>query len=154
LREPIEEMMRQPFFQTPPPRSTDGPAMIEQFETVRATRNASFLERVSTATLLTAASIQLAIMRFLPGKPQEIIVSGGGTRNWVLMEHLRRWEWFGGDVKTTDELGIPSEAKEAVAFALLGAATMDGEPSNVPSVTGAKRAVVLGSITPKPSPQS
>jgi len=49
-----------------------------------------------------------------------------------------------------DELGVPSEAKEAIAFALLGAATFDGVPSNVASATGARRAVVLGSITPKP----
>jgi anhydro-N-acetylmuramic acid kinase len=48
------------------------------------------------------------------------------------------------------DLGVPADAKEALAFALLAAATLDGEPSNVPSVTGAKRAVVLGSITPKP----
>jgi anhydro-N-acetylmuramic acid kinase len=53
-------------------------------------------------------------------------------------------------ITTTDEQGVPSEAKEAIAFALLAAATLDGLPSNVPSVTGARRAVVLGSITPKP----
>jgi anhydro-N-acetylmuramic acid kinase len=53
-------------------------------------------------------------------------------------------------VQTTDELGVPPEAKEAMAFALLGAATLRGMPSNVPSATGAGRAVVLGSITPKP----
>jgi anhydro-N-acetylmuramic acid kinase len=53
-------------------------------------------------------------------------------------------------VLTTGELGVPPDAKEALAFALLAAATLDGVPSNVPSVTGAKRAVVLGSITPKP----
>ena len=47
-------------------------------------------------------------------------------------------------------MGISGDAKEAVAFALLGEATLDGVPSNVPSVTGARRAVVLGSITPKP----
>jgi anhydro-N-acetylmuramic acid kinase len=49
-----------------------------------------------------------------------------------------------------DESGIPSEAKEALAFALLAAATLDGFPSNIPSCTGAKRQVLLGSITPKP----
>jgi anhydro-N-acetylmuramic acid kinase len=59
---------------------------------------------------------------------------------------------LGGDVTfgSPEQQGVPSDAKEAIAFALLGAATLDGEPSNVPSVTGARRAVVLGSITPKP----
>jgi anhydro-N-acetylmuramic acid kinase len=53
-------------------------------------------------------------------------------------------------VRTSDELGIPVGAKEAIAFALLGAATLDGIAGNVPSATGARRAVVGGAITPKP----
>ncbi len=53
-------------------------------------------------------------------------------------------------VKLAGDVGISGDAKEAVAFALLAAATLDGVPSNVPSVTGAKRSVVLGSITPRP----
>jgi anhydro-N-acetylmuramic acid kinase len=53
-------------------------------------------------------------------------------------------------IHTLDDLGILSDAKEAIAFALLGAATLDGVPSNVASVTGARRSVVLGSITPNP----
>ena len=56
----------------------------------------------------------------------------------------------GLNILTTDDLGVPAEAKEAIAFALLGAATLDGVPSNVPSCTGAKRRVILGSITPRP----
>ena len=53
-------------------------------------------------------------------------------------------------VKTAEDLGIPSEAKEAMAFALLGAATLDGVAANVLGATGARRRVVLGSITPRP----
>ena len=79
----------------------------------------------------------------------EVIASGGGTKNVAIMSQLRA-RLGGIALRTTDELGVPSDAKEAIAFALLGAATLDGLPSNVPSVTGAKRAVVLGSITPKP----
>ena len=81
--------------------------------------------------------------------PDEIIVSGGGTLNKTMMDLIRR-----GlprcDVRTIDELGIPSAAKEAMAFALLGAATLDGLPGNVPAATGAKRRVVLGAVTPRP----
>ena len=77
------------------------------------------------------------------------VVSGGGVRNATLMDLLR--QPLGSiPIIPIDQLGIPSEAKEAVAFALLGAATLDGEPSNVPAATGASRPVVLGSITPKP----
>ena len=53
-------------------------------------------------------------------------------------------------VKTIDDLGVPSAAKEAMAFALLGAATLDGVPGNVPAATGARRRVVLGAVTPRP----
>ena len=78
----------------------------------------------------------------------EWIVSGGGVANLAIMDQLARW--IGGDrIRSTDEFGIPGAAKEAIAFALLGAATLDRLPSNVPSATGAARAVVLGSITAK-----
>ena len=68
----------------------------------------------------------------------------------MIQQHLKKVGCKQIDLLTTDDFHVPSEAKEAIAFALLGAATLDGLPSNVPSVTGAKRAVVLGSITPKP----
>ena len=88
-------------------------------------------------------------IRTLDPFPDELIVSGGGVRNEAIMTLLRQPL---GDLSVirTDELGVPAEAKEAVAFALLGAATLDGEPGNVPGATGASRRVVLGSITPKP----
>jgi anhydro-N-acetylmuramic acid kinase len=66
------------------------------------------------------------------------------------MHYLRFYAGSGVPIRTPDEFGVPSQAKEAIAFALLAAATLEGVPSNVPSVTGAKRAVVLGSITPRP----
>jgi anhydro-N-acetylmuramic acid kinase len=62
-----------------------------------------------------------------------------------MMEYLRHGN-PSITTRTIDELGLPSQAKEAVAFALLGAATLDGFPSNVPSVTGAKKRVVLGVV--------
>jgi anhydro-N-acetylmuramic acid kinase len=103
---------------------------------------------VRSASLITATSIADAIRR-LDAPPDELIVSGGGTKNPVIMSLLRQ---LLGDlpVSTTDELGVPADAKEAIAFALLGAATLDGVPSNLPSATGARRAVVLGSVTPTP----
>jgi anhydro-N-acetylmuramic acid kinase len=90
-----------------------------------------------------------AIRRCCDPFPDELIVSGGGVHNATLMELLR--QPLGAiPVTPIDALGIPSEAKEAVAFALMAAATLDGEPSNVPAATGARRPVVLGSITPRP----
>ena len=76
-----------------------------------------------------------------------VIVSGGGVKNLHLLHRLRALEpelqW-----KTSDELGVSSGAKEALGFAMLGLATLHGIPANVPSVTQAKRPVVLGCISP------
>lgn len=150
--EPLGRLMTSEFFKNPPPRSTDAPAMIELFHSISELQKAPFPIRVSTASMFTILSIQHAITAFLPSLPDELIVSGGGTRNTHLMDHLRFWlkRANNGATITTDQFAIPSESKEAAAFALLGAATFDGIPSNVPSVTGANRGVVLGSITPKP----
>lgn len=147
-RTALEKLVAQPFFEKLPPRSTDAPAMIEMFEALAEMRQADLPTRAATATLFAVVTMQLAISGYVPGKPDELIVSGGGTRNGFIMQHLRRG--FPGKLMLSDELGVPSQAREAVAFALLGAATLDGQPSNVPSVTGANRNVVLGSITPKP----
>jgi anhydro-N-acetylmuramic acid kinase len=113
---------------------------------------------IATATALTAASIAKAISRFvlpLPSLPspteglfRELIASGGGTKNATLMrmltEHLSELKIT---VRTTDELGLPSQAKEAVAFALLAYQTWHRHPSNVPSATGAARPAILGKIS-------
>jgi anhydro-N-acetylmuramic acid kinase len=92
----------------------------------------------------------------LPRWPDEIIVSGGGTKNPRLMKEIVEAMRFphlsprSVPVRTLEDMGMCSAAKEAIAFALLGAATLDGIPSNIPSATGARRAVTLGSITPRP----
>jgi anhydro-N-acetylmuramic acid kinase len=151
IRSALEALLASPFVRSKPPKSTDVPSMIELFESLRELRNASFLERLATATTFAVTSIQLAIAAFLPAKPDELIVSGGGTRNFTMMAHLLRGHTAAGQLWGIDKFGIPSEAKESMAFAILAAATLDGEPSNVPSATGARHRVVLGSITPKPA---
>ena len=106
---------------------------------------------VATATALTARSIVDAVQRFvLPRQKsyRELIVSGGGTRNPTLMSMLRgELLPLGIDLRFSDEFGIPSEAKEAVAFAVLAYETWHRRPSNVPSATGARRAAILGKIS-------
>ncbi len=139
------------YFRRPPPKSTDGPAMIDLFFDAAGDLGGRphLPKLLATACLVTAASIARAIRDLLPTFPDELIVSGGGVHNRVMMKALAD-QLHSVPILTIDALGVPSAAKEAIAFALLGAATIDGEPSNVPSVTGAARAVVLGSITPRP----
>ncbi|MFI7359333.1 anhydro-N-acetylmuramic acid kinase [Streptomyces avidinii] len=108
---------------------------------------------VATLTRLTARTVADAIRPFAA---TEVIVSGGGTRNPVLLDWLR--EELGGIgragaaggcvVRSSDELGLPAAAKEAYAFAVLGWLTAHGLPGTAPSCTGARHASVLGSITP------
>jgi anhydro-N-acetylmuramic acid kinase len=147
----VNSILANPYFSQPPPKSTDGPAMIKIFIDSLADLGRRYPPEylLRTACLITADTILQAIRQYLSPFPDELIVSGGGVHNQTMMSMLRQPL---GDmpVLTTDELGVPSEAKEAIAFALLGAATLDNLPSNVPAATGARRPVVLGSITPRP----
>jgi anhydro-N-acetylmuramic acid kinase len=104
---------------------------------------------IATATALTVESIRGAVHRYvLPkGSFSEMIASGGGTKNPTLMAWLANALRDSGlRLRSSDEFGVPSEAKEAVAFAVLAFETWNRRPSNVPSATGAKRAAVLGKI--------
>jgi anhydro-N-acetylmuramic acid kinase len=77
----------------------------------------------------------------------QIILGGGGAKNKVLRQMLK--ENIGcGELFTHEDFGVPNAAKEALAFAILAHETLAGRPSNVPSATGARRAVVLGKIIP------
>ena len=147
----LQRALQHDYFSRPPPKSTDGPAMIDLFETARGetARNAPLESLLQTACVLTTTTVTHAIRHFLHPFPHELIVSGGGVHNATLMALLR--QSLGNlSLRTTDKLGVPADAKEAIAFALLAAATLDGVASNVPAATGARRRVVLGSITPRP----
>jgi anhydro-N-acetylmuramic acid kinase len=104
---------------------------------------------LATAVELTAASVALAVERFVRprGAVDAVYASGGGVRNATLMRSLER-RLAPAVVQPLERLGWAPEAKEAVAFAFLAHQTLCGLPGNVPGATGAGRAVVLGSITP------
>jgi anhydro-N-acetylmuramic acid kinase len=111
---------------------------------------------VATATALTARSIADAVERFVLPKTRsrsnhsfcEMILSGGGSRNGTLTGMLAECLGpLGVQLRFSDDFGLPSEAKEAVAFALLAYETWNRRPSNVPSATGARRAAILGKIS-------
>jgi anhydro-N-acetylmuramic acid kinase len=144
-----ERILKHPFFAAAPPKSTDVPQMLAAWEQAyMMAQPRPIPDLLATACYVTASTILDAIHRQLGRMPDEIIVSGGGSRNGSIMGYLHATPDV--VVRTTDDYGLPAEAKEAVAFAILAAATIDGVPSNVPSVTGARRQVLLGSITPRP----
>ena len=100
---------------------------------------------------LTAHAARVAAAECRRHGVAEVIASGGGTENPVLMRALAE-RVAPAHLRTIDELGIPSAAKEAYAFAALGFLTWHGLPGNVPACTGARRPTVLGTITPGPAP--
>ncbi len=138
-----------PFFKREPPKS----AGREQFGWLfvyrhfLARRSPRFSNTVCTATEVTTRSIVDALERFVfpRAKIHRLIVSGGGAHNEFLLGRL-------GDllpqleIEPSDRYGLPVDAKEAIAFAVLADRTMHGLQGNLPSVTGARRPVVLGKI--------
>lgn len=145
-----------PYYALQPPKS----AGREQFGREYAVRflaacrmhSARREDAIATATALTAETIANSYARFIRPKmgsnPVDFIASGGGARNRTLMAMLmQRLEPLGCELASSDDFGLPAEAKEAAAFALLAWYTWNRMPANVPSATGARRPVILGQVT-------
>ena len=147
-----QQFLREGYFKLPPPKSTDGPAMVSAFERAAKNSSASVEDLLATAAHVAATTIADAVRRVIGSNKRsvELLASGGGVHNQALMSKLKAMLGPSIQFRSIDDFGISPEAKEAVAFAILGAATLDNEPGNLPSVTGASRPVVLGSVTPRP----
>ncbi len=152
----VNTKLRDPFFAARPPKSAGreefGTAYATQFLQACRKAGAGSEDTIATATAFTAQSVGLAYSNFLAkkmkGAPVDFIVSGGGARNLTLMAMLReQLEPQGCTAQASDDLGLPAEAKEAAAFALLAYETWHRRPGNIPSATGASRPVILGEIT-------
>jgi len=155
LEDVIKGILRQPYFSARPPKSAGreqfGAAFVTEFSNACKKAGGKPEDAVATATALTADSIALAFEKFVKPLSQrgavDYVVSGGGSRNATLMKMLRAsLEPLGCKVMVSDKLGVPSQAKEAVAFALLAWQTWHKLPGNIPAATGAKKAAVLGEI--------
>jgi anhydro-N-acetylmuramic acid kinase len=146
-----DSLLEDEYFHVPPPKTTGreryGEPYVRRLLARREARGASHADLIRTATVLTALSIVDATNRWIRPNAEiaEIIVSGGGTQNPLLMAQLAAA--FGGiRVVGSSELGVPEDAKEAFAFALLAWETLHRRPSNVPGATGARRPAILGKI--------
>lgn len=149
----VERLMQDPFFAQAPPKSTGrerfGPAFAERLseQVARATPDVGEDDAVATAVAFTAAAVADQFRRWLPARPGDVVVSGGGARNPALWDALLT-ALPAYDLKRFDDLFFDGDAKEAVAFALLGWLTLRGKPGNVTAATGARGPRVLGRITP------
>ncbi|EOL46464.1 anhydro-N-acetylmuramic acid kinase AnmK [Enterococcus caccae] len=142
----LDELMAHPYIQKPYPKTTGREDFGKQFTT--ALLEKWLLEPndfIATATMFTAKSIAKAVQPFIAG-PTELIIGGGGSYNQTLIGMIRT-ELPEVHVLIQEDLGFSSEAKEAIAMAVLANQTLQRCSGNVPNATGAKKSVPLGSIT-------
>jgi len=144
----LDELLSARYYRLKPPKSAGreqyGPAFVERL----VSTGLPFEDLIATATALTAAAVAEGMARFVqPRMPvDEMIVSGGGAHNPEIRKHLAAFLPRVA-VCTSADYDMDVDAKEAVAFAVLAFQTWHGHPSNVPSATGARRAVVLGKVS-------
>ena len=149
----VEALLSNDYFKTPPPKST-GPELFSQPYTdalIAACRSertdCTDEDIVATAVSLTARSIADSYQRFMPEPVEEVFLSGGGAKNPALVRAITE-AIAPKQVRDFDKTFFDGEAKEAVAFALLGYLHLTGKPGNVPTATGAAGPRILGKRTP------
>ncbi len=147
----LNEMMEHPYLHKEPPKTAGreqfGRAYAEKILVWGKKNRAKPADVVRTATIFTSLSIGNAFQKFiLPRTPvDELIVSGGGTRNTLMMVYLAAI-LRGFSIVSSDHFGIQPEAKEALAFAILAYESIHGRPNNLPSATGADHPAILGKL--------
>ncbi len=132
----LDRLLADPYYQRDPPKSCGREQYGAEFV------NQTAID-IATATELTARTVAMAVGRY--PATREVIVSGGGAHNRYLMERLAAL--VSARVITTAEFGISVDGKEAILFALLAYQTFHGRAGNLPSATGARKAVILGKIS-------
>jgi anhydro-N-acetylmuramic acid kinase len=156
LQPVLAAALRHPYFKLKPPRTAGreqfGRAFAADFLKACHAISAKGEDALATATALTAETIARSYARFVQPAMRvrgvDYIVSGGGARNLTLMAMLKlRLEPLGCELAASEEFGLPAEAKEAAAFALLAWHTWHRLPGNLPAATGAKQPAILGQVS-------
>lgn len=144
----VEQWLSQDFFHLPPPKSTGrelfGWEYLQQCLVDAQSYQLSAADLLATLTEFTVVSIVHSYRTFLPQMPARVLLCGGGSRNLYLKQRLQFH--LEVPVLTTDEAGLSADFKEAIAFAVLAYWRQQGIPGNLPQVTGAKQAVLLGEL--------
>jgi anhydro-N-acetylmuramic acid kinase len=139
----LDRLLADPYYRKRPPKSAGREQYGAEFVQRMKGSGLPLADLIATATVLTAATISMAAAPF---HAAELIVSGGGAHNPRIMAHLAAF-LPGVALATSADYGVDIDAKEAIAFAILAYETRRGKASNLPSATGARRAVVLGKMT-------
>jgi anhydro-N-acetylmuramic acid kinase len=147
----LDELMNMPFFRMRPPKSTGrelfGKDFVFSFKRKADDLHLNPEDAIATATALTVESIAKSYEDYVipHGKVEEVYVAGGGMRNKTMMSWLGK-RLGGLPIRSFDELGVQSEAREAAYFAVLANEFIHGNYSNLPNATGAKARTILGSM--------
>jgi anhydro-N-acetylmuramic acid kinase len=142
----IGNLLKRAYFREAPPKTAGREQYGREFVKKLRQNGLSLIDLIATMTAFTPATIAAGVNRFVKFPVDEIIVSGGGTHNTQMLAYLKAF-LPGTEIRTSDEFGINADAKEAIAFAMLAYETWHRRPSNLPSATGARRAVILGKIS-------
>lgn len=142
----LDHMLDDPYLKKQPPKTTGREYFgADYVASLLAFGDYALVDILATATRFTAESIALSLERFAPQLPHRLVVGGGGSRNPTLLRFLRE-VLPKVTVQVQEDLGLDSDAKEAVAFAVLANEALFGRCNNVPNATGAKHSVVMGRI--------
>lgn len=149
-QELVNQWLQQDFFQQPPPKSTGRELFstdyLRQCEEDAIAYRLNAADWLATLSELTVASIVQSYEQFLPQLPDRVLLCGGGSRNLYLKQRLAA-RLKSGVVMATDEVGLNSDFKEALSFAVLAYwRSLEGSPGNLPQVTGARQLQLLGTI--------
>jgi anhydro-N-acetylmuramic acid kinase len=150
-QELVEQWLQQDYFQLPPPKSTGrelfGEVYLESCWQAAQAYSLGDADWLATLTELTVASIAHSYRTFLPKMPDEVLLCGGGSRNGYLKQRLAIRLAGETEVLRTDDKGLNGDFKEAIAFAVLAYWRLHRSfPGNLPRVTGARRAMLLGEV--------
>ena len=141
----LQKLLTASYFRANPPKTAGREQYGAELIASLTATGLPLPDLIATATALTAESIALAVRHHAPAA-QELIAAGGGVHNRILMAHLKA-ALPATRLTTTAEFGIDPDAREAIAFAVLAWRTWNRKPGNLPSATGARHEVLLGSIT-------
>jgi anhydro-N-acetylmuramic acid kinase len=145
----LEQMLQDEYFFQPPPKSLDISYFSEKFLSIFGKKllSMSVQDALATLSALTADSIFYAAKKFLSSPYSDLLVAGGGIYNQAIIKRLRE-KFSPIPVLNTQTEGIPSDSREAAAFALMAACHIWGFPNHIPLATGAKKASILGKFVP------
>ena len=147
----LDELLAHPYYQRGYPKTTGrevfGSGAAGELVAAAQQRGLGAVDIIATLTALTASNIADAYARFAPARIDEVILGGGGRRNPVIVRMLRQL-LAPAKVMTHEDIGMDSDFKEALVFAVLAHETWQSRAATLPALTGAKHASVLGQITP------